>query len=282
MMNTNSPQTGVNEGSDLKRLINVGIALSAEKDHDALMEIILVEAKAIYNADGGTLYLRNDDRLTFAIMRNDSMKIAMGGTTGDAIPFPPLLLHDPDTGQPNHHSVATHVALTGELVNTDDAYETDDFDFSGAKAFDKKAGYRSTSFLTIPLKNYENDVVGVLQLINARTPDSEMVTPFSPNSQPLVEALASQAAIALDNQLLSDAQKNLLESFIRLIATAIDRKSPYTGGHCQRVPVITEMMADAACGANDGPFGDFDLSEEQRYELNIAAWMHDCGKVTTP
>ena len=219
MMNTNSPQTGVNEGSDLKRLINVGIALSAEKDHDALMEIILVEAKAIYNADGGTLYLRNDDRLTFAIMRNDSMKIAMGGTTGDAIPFPPLLLHDPDTGQPNHHSVATHVALTGELVNTDDAYETDDFDFSGAKAFDKKAGYRSTSFLTIPLKNYENDVVGVLQLINARTPDSETVTPFSPNSQPLVEALASQAAIALDNQLLSDAQKNLLESFLPIRLT---------------------------------------------------------------
>ena len=246
------------------------------------MEIILVEAKAIYNADGGTLYLRNDDRLTFAIMRNDSMNIAMGGTTGDEIPFPPLMMYDPDTGKPNHHAVATHVALTGDLVNTDDAYETDDFDFSGAKAFDERAGYRSTSFLTIPLKNYEKDVVGVLQLINARQPDSSQVIPFSPSAQPLVEALASQAAIALDNQLLLDAQKHLLESFIRLIATAIDRKSPYTGGHCQRVPAITEMMADAACFAKDGPFKDFDLDEEERYELTTAAWLHDCGKVTTP
>jgi len=281
-MNTNSPQTGVSDGSDLKRLIDVGIALSAEKDHDALMEMILVEAKAIYNADGGTLYLRTDDRLTFAIMQNDSMNIAMGGTTGDEIPFPPLMLYDPNTGKPNHHSVATHVALTGNLVNTDDAYETNDFDFSEAKAFDKRAGYRSTSFLTIPLKNYEKDVVGVLQLINARTPDSRKVTPFSPASQPLVEALASQAAIALDNELLLDAQKNLLESFIRLIATAIDKKSPYTGGHCQRVPAITEMMADAACFAKDGPFKDFDLTEEERYELTTAAWLHDCGKVTTP
>jgi len=282
MMNTNSPQTGVNDGSNLKRLIDVGIALSAEKDHDALMEIILVEAKAIYNADGGTLYLRRDDSLAFAIMQNDSMNIAMGGTTGDEIPFPPLLMYDPDTGKPNHNSVATHVALTGKLVNTDDAYETDDFDFSGARAFDERAGYRSTSFLTIPLKNYEKDVVGVLQLINARTPDSSEVTPFSPAAQPLVEALASQAAIALDNQLLLEAQKNLLESFIRLIATAIDRKSPYTGGHCQRVPAITEMMADAACFAKDGPFKDFDLDEEERYELMTAAWLHDCGKVTTP
>ena len=282
MMNSNSPQTGVNDGSDLKRLIDVGIALSAEKDHDALMEIILVEAKAIYNADGGTLYLRRDDRLAFAIMRNDSMNIAMGGTPGDEIPFPPLMLYDPDTGKPNHNSVATHVALTGDLVNIDDAYETDDFDFSGAKAFDDRAGYRSTSFLTIPLKNYEKDVVGVLQLINARTPDSSKVTAFSPASQPLVEALASQAAIALDNQLLLEAQKNLLESFIRLIATAIDRKSPYTGGHCQRVPAITEMMADAACFAKDGPFKDFELNEDERYELMTAAWLHDCGKVTTP
>ena len=101
MMNTNFPQTGVNDGSNLKRLIDVGIALSAEKDHDALMEIILVEAKAIYNADGGTLYLRRDDRLAFAIMQNDSMNIAMGGTTGDEIPSPPLLMYDPDTGKPN-------------------------------------------------------------------------------------------------------------------------------------------------------------------------------------
>ena len=121
-----------------------------------------------------------------------------------------------------------------------------------------------------------------MQLINAKQPDTGEVVPFSRDIQPVIEALASQAAVALDNQMLLDAQKTLLESFIKLIAVAIDEKSPYTGGHCQRVPVLTEMLADAACAASDGPFREFDLTDEGRYELHIAGWMHDCGKVTTP
>jgi response regulator RpfG family c-di-GMP phosphodiesterase len=94
--------------------------------------------------------------------------------------------------------------------------------------------------------------------------------------------LSSQAAVASDNQMLIAAQRELLESFIKLIASAIDAKSPYTGGHCQRVPVITEMLADAACEAEDGPYKEFSLTAEEKYELSIAAWLHDCGKVTTP
>ena len=269
------------QGSVLRRLIDVGIALSAEKDHNRLMERILVEAKAIYNADGGTLYLKEDKQLSFAIMRNDSMGIAMGGTTGTAIPFPPLQLYDPDTSEPNHRNVATHVALAGEVVNIDDAYGAGEFDFSGAKNFDKINGYRSQSFLTLPLKNYQHEVVAILQLINAREPGGKTV-PFDAELQPFVEALAGQAAVALDNRLLLEAQKELLESFIKLIAVAIDAKSPYTSGHCQRVPVLADMLAEAACAATDGPFRDFTLTEDQRYELHMAAWMHDCGKVTTP
>ncbi|MDA0654250.1 MAG: GAF domain-containing protein [Proteobacteria bacterium] len=280
MANTTAQPTG-DQGNVLRRLIDVGIALSAEKDHNKLMERILVEAKAIYNADGGTFYLRQDDRLSFAIMRNDSMGIALGGTTGNTIPFPPLDLHDPESGQPNHQNVATHVALDGLVVNIADAYKTDKFDFSGARRFDEQNGYRSASFLTLPLKNYEGIVVGVLQLINARDADGNTVA-FDPAAQSLVEALAGQAAVALDNRLLLEAQKALLESFVQLIAIAIDRKSPYTSGHCQRVPVLTEMLAQAACDATDGPFSDFDLDDETRYELHMAAWMHDCGKVTTP
>ncbi|MBF0130947.1 MAG: GAF domain-containing protein, partial [Alphaproteobacteria bacterium] len=266
----------------LPRLIELGIALSAERDHDRLLERILLEAKGMTNADGGTLYLRTeDDCLAFEILRNDTLKTAMGGTTGVKIPFPPLKLYNPDTGEPNHNNVATHTALSGERVEIADAYDAKDFDFSGTKKFDAGTGYRSKSFLTVPLKNYHGEVIGVLQLINARDADGA-VTPFPAGILPLIDALASQAAVAIDNQSLIDAQKKLLDSFIRVIAHAIDAKSPYTGGHCARVPAITKLLAEAAHEADDGPFKDFALNEDMRYELYLAAWLHDCGKVTTP
>ena len=282
------PETVVNNGGEdsvteaqLTKLIELGIALSAERNHSRLIERILLEAKELYNADGGTLYLLKNGALTFEIMRNDSLNIAMGGTTGQEITFAPLPLHN-DKGEANHSNVATHVALAKEIVNIPDAYEVDRFDFSGAKKFDESTGYRSKSFLTVPLTNYEGDVLGVLQLINARHSETAEVIPFGLGRQPLIEALASQAAVASDNQMLIEAQRELLESFIKLIASAIDAKSPYTGGHCQRVPVITEMLALAACRAEEGPFKNFSLNDEEMYELSIAAWLHDCGKVTTP
>ena len=265
-----------------ERLIAIGIALSAERNHDRLMERILLEAKGLTNADGGTLYLKSEDnRLRFAIMRTDSLGIAMGGTTGKEIPFPPLDLVDPRTGEPNHKNIATHAALTGASIAIPDAYTAEDFDFSGTKKFDAGTGYRSTSFLTVPLKNHDGDVIGVLQLLNARDA-AGIVIPFDGTVQPLIEALASQAAVALDNQQLIDAQRRLLDSFITLIAKAIDAKSPYTGGHCQRVPELTKMLAQAACDATDEPFAGFTLDDDGWYELHIAAWLHDCGKVTTP
>ncbi len=265
-----------------RKLIEIGIALSRERDHNRLMEQILLEAKSLCNADGGTLYLRDGDHLGFAIMRTDSLEIAMGGTTGKEIPFPPLGLYDAETGEPNHKNVATHVALSGESVNIADAYETEDYDFSGTKTFDEGTGFRSRSFLTVPLIDHEGDVIGVLQLLNAQDRETGEVIAFSAEIQPLIEALTSQASVALDNQHLIEAQKKLLDSFIELIASAIDAKSPYTGGHCQRVPELTKMLAQAACDSKDPPFADFDLTEDEWYELHIAAWLHDCGKVTTP
>ncbi len=265
------------------KLIDIGIALSAERDHDRLMEMILLEAKSLCNADGGTLYLRTgEDSLKFEIMRNDSLDIAMGGTTGKEIEFAALRMFDAKSGKPNHKNVATHVALTGESVNVTDAYKTTRFDFSGTKKFDKGTGFRSESFFTAPMKNHDGDVIGVLQLLNAQDPETGKVVPFSPGIEPLVEALTSQAAVALDNQNLIDAQRALLDAFIELIASAIDAKSPYTGGHCQRVPELTKMLVRAACDSEDAPFNGFDLTEDEWYELHIAAWLHDCGKVTTP
>lgn len=133
----------------------------------------------------------------------------------------------------------------------------------------------------MPLKNHEGLVIGVMQLINAEDSDGKVV-PFDEALVPLVEALASQAAVSIDNHMLIEAQKRLLDLFIELIAAAIDAKSPYTGGHCQRVPALTEMLTRAACESGDEPFKDFALDEAGWYELHIAGWLHDCGKVTTP
>jgi HD-GYP domain-containing protein (c-di-GMP phosphodiesterase class II) len=269
--------------SELELLQRIGISLSAERNKDRLLEMILLEAKQLCHADGGTLYLRtDDDQLQFAILRSDTLGLAQGGTTGVAVALPPIPLHHPETKEPNRRNVAAWAAISGETIVIADAYDAKGFDFSGTKSFDQRAGYRSKSFLTCPLVNNEGRVIGVLQLINARDPATGAVIPFSDDRRRIVEALASQAAVALDNKLLLEDQKELLESFIKLIASAIDAKSPYTGGHCERVPIITEMLARAACETQEGPFQGFTLDEEQWYELHIAAWLHDCGKVTTP
>ncbi len=266
----------------LRELNAIGIALSAEKDHDRLLELILVKAMDMTNADGGTLYLRTDDnRLEFAILHTKSLNLHMGGISGEEINFYPLALFDKD-GNPNNKMVAAWAALSGETVNIPDAYASENFDFSGTRNFDKKTGYRSTSFLTVPMTNHENEIIGVLQLINAMDDHSGDITPFSQLDQQLVESLASQAAVTITNKSLIEAQKNLFDSFIQLIADAIDEKSPYTAGHCRRVPVITNMLADAACRIDKGPLKDFSMTEDEKYELEVAAWLHDCGKITTP
>ena len=266
----------------LTELNQIGIALSREKDLDRLLEVILVAAKQITNADGGTLYRKHGEReLRFEIMRTDSLGIAMGGTTGKAVPFAPVRLYEED-GVPNNSMVVAYAVLHDQTVNIADAYTEQGFDFSGTKAFDSKTGYRSRSFLTVPMKNHEDEIIGVLQLINATDRATGEIVAFSPADQNLAESLASQAAVALTNRLLINQLEELFESFIRLINAAIDDKSPYTGGHCQRVPALTMMLAEAATRAGSGPLAGFAMSDKDRYELKIAGLLHDCGKVTTP
>jgi HD-GYP domain-containing protein (c-di-GMP phosphodiesterase class II) len=269
----------------LEQMNEIGASLSAERDINRLLESILLAAKAITRADGGTLYLLTEEdgtkRLKFEIMRTQSLGIAMGGTTGTPIPFYPIHLYSKD-GKPNNQMVAAFAALTGQTVNIADAYTAEGFDFNGTRNFDKKTGYRSKSFLTVPMKNHENEIIGVLQLINSQDPDSGEVVAFSDADQRLAESLASQAAIALTNRQLINQLEDLFESFIAMINTAIDEKSPYTGGHCQRVPELTMMLAEAVNETKQGPLRDFDMSDKDRYELKIAGLLHDCGKVTTP
>ncbi len=196
----------------LELIIPLGVALSAEKDFDRLLEMILLDAKMICNADGGTLYLRTpDDRLRFEIMRNDTLNIAMGGATGRKIPFAPLPILDPATGEPNHHNVATHASVTGVSVNIADAYEAEGFDFSGARSFDKTNSYRSKSFLTIPLKNHSEHVIGVLQLINAKHRETGEVIPFDQTLQKMVESLSALATVALEAYIREQSLKQQIQ-----------------------------------------------------------------------
>jgi HD-GYP domain-containing protein (c-di-GMP phosphodiesterase class II) len=266
----------------LEQLNHIGIALSQEKDITRLLERILIAAKDITHADGGTLYrMTEDNTLKFEIMRNDTLGIAMGGTSGVEIPFYPIHLFDKD-GKPIHSMVVAYAVHHDRSVNIADAYSEEGFDFTGTKNFDKKTGYRSRSFLTMPMKNHEGQIIGVLQLLNAKDTRTGEVVAFSDTDQHLAESLASQAAIALTNRLLINHLENLFESFIGLINAAIDDKSPYTGGHCQRVPMLTMMLAEAVDSCRVGPLKDFAMTERDRYELKIAGLLHDCGKVTTP
>ena len=263
-------------------LANIGLALSKEKNMSKLLEMILIEAKRIANSDGGTLYMMTDDnRLRFEIMMTNSLDFHMGGTSGKDIPFYPVKLYD-EEGNPNNSMIAAYVGLTGETVNIPDAYKAKGFDFSGTKMFDEKTGYHSQSFLTVPLKNHEDEIIGVLQLLNAQNNNTKKIIPFGSDIQEMVEALASQAAVAITNKNLIKDLEALFESFIKLIASAIDAKSPYTGGHCARVPEITMLLAKAVQETIDGPFADISFTDKEMYELKIAAWLHDCGKVATP
>ena len=276
------PDAAVSQGlySSLEYLNKIGVALSSEKDIDRLLETILHAAKTITNADGGTLYRVVDDHLKFEIVLNDSLKIAMGGTTANEVPFYPIPLHQPG-GIENNSMVAAYAVLRDESVNIADAYTAEGFDFSGTRNFDKKTGYRSKSFLTIPMKNHDGEIIGVLQLLNAQNNDGEVMS-FTVEDQRLAESLASQAAIALTNRMLITQLEMLFESLIELINTAIDEKSPYTGGHCKRVPALTMMLAEAASATTEGPLADFRMTDKDRYELKIAGLLHDCGKITTP
>jgi len=268
--------------SHIKRLTQIGVALSSEKDLDRLFEMIVDEARFFTNADGGTLYImtENETALQFAIVQTDSLNIRMGGKSGK-ITWPPVLLKNAH-GDPNYSNVSAYTALSGEVVNIPDVYYADGFNFEGTRQFDQSTGYRSQSMLVVPMRDHENNIIGVLQLLNARNPYTGQFIPFSLECQGMTESLASQAAVVLTNKRLIDDLQELLDSFIRSIAAAIDEKSPYTGGHVRRVAELTMVIARRINEIQEGPYADVFFDENQLKELRLAAWLHDVGKVTTP
>ncbi len=263
----------------LDTLNRIGAALSSD-DLPGLMERIVEAARLFTGADAVTLYRRDQGRLAFDLLRNTSLGLYRGGRSGQPVDLPAIPLFQ-DDGSPNLSLVVTYAAHTGDTVIVADAYDEPGYDFSGTRAFDARTGYRSRAFLTVPMKDHAESVIGVLQLINPEGPDGR-VRGFTESDQAVVESLASQAAIALNNQLLLEQMAALFEALINMINSALDEKSPYTGGHCERVPELTMMLADAAARTGEGPLAGFRMSEQDRYELKIAGLLHDCGKITTP
>ncbi len=272
----------------IKKLSEIGMALSVEKDINKLFEMIITEARNFCNAEAGTLYIvdKEDQSLNFAILQNEALNTRMGGFNRESIKLPnvPLSINH----QPNHFNVSSYVALTGNIINISDIYNIPDItkfkelDFSGTRNYDKKTGYHTQSMLVIPMRNHENDIIGVVQLINAKDEESDKIIPFSAEYVDIISSLASQAAVALTNVQLIRELKSLFDAFIQSIATAIDEKSSYTGGHIRRVVDLTMMIAQAINASDTKPFKDIHLDDNQMEELHLSAWMHDVGKITTP
>ncbi|MDO9165498.1 MAG: HD domain-containing phosphohydrolase [Rhodoferax sp.] len=257
----------------LDLLIENGLMMSVEHDRSKLLQHILIKGQRLLNCDGATMYLVTEQKtLRFALRTRD-----------DLLPLVEIPLFDAETGRPNEKHVSTYAVAHNKSVLIDDVYQETRFDLSGTRRFDAESRYRTVSMLTVPMAPRNGEVIGVLQFMNALEPGTGAIVPFSPDVLVLVEALAAQAAVALDNLQLVEAQKVLIESMIQVIATAIDAKSPYTGRHCSRVPELAVMLAETASETVSGPLADFSFNTADEWrEFRIGAWLHDCGKVTTP
>lgn len=263
----------INSLSLLENLLNIGIALSAEKNHNRLLEMILTEARRITNADAGTLYLCEGDRLVFKIMQNKTMNTFLGGR-GEPINIPPVKMVK--------ENVSAYVAITGKSVNIPDVYNADEFDFSGPRKYDKISGYHTQSLLVVPMEDPESQIIGVLQLINSLEDDNKTISPFDKQYQRVIESLASQAAISLTNARLINDIEQLFHSFVQVITTAIDAQTPYNANHSRRVALLSGELAAAINGSGGEHWRDKKFTEETLQQLVMAGWLHDIGKVATP
>ncbi len=257
----------------LARLVENGLLFSTERDRQELLRHILLGSRDIAQCAACTLFLKTDA---------ETLRFAMRTSEDDLPPFE-VPLYDPDTGEPMEGYVSSYVALRNESVIIDDVYSETRFDLSGTKEFSERTGFRTVSMLTVPLSPRSGEVIGVLQLMNALDPETGEVIPFPADLIGYVEALAAQSAVALENHNLLAAQKELMDSMIKIIAGAIDAKSPYTGNHCKRVPELAVMLAEEAGKVTEGALADFAFRTDDEWrEFRIGAWLHDCGKVTTP
>ncbi len=265
----------------IRQLTKIGLSLSSETDLDKIFDMIMDEGVAFTKADGATIYKVNDDAtaLKFEIVYNATMNMRQGGTHGP-VGWPDVPLYD-DKGNPLMSNIVTAVYHNKQSLCFDDVYETKDYDISGTIKFDTSSNYRCKAMLTIPLKDHEDTVLGVIQFINPLDEDKEVAT-FTQEHRAMLSSLASQAAIALSNRKLIGSLENLLMEFMRSIAGAIERKSKYSSAHITRVAMLTDMIAEKINHSTSGRYADVNFSEDELKEISMAGWMHDVGKIITP
>lgn len=265
----------------IQRLTRIGEALSGETDLAKIFDMILEEAIEYTGADGATIYMYNEQtqQLEFEIVYNRTMNMRQGGSHGK-VDWPPIPLYD-EHGKPRINRIVTSVYHTKELVYFDDVYKAEGYDVSGTMMTDKSRNYRSKSMVTLPLKNHENEVLGIIQMINAMDKDGNIIS-FNDEHRTMLSSLASQAAIALSNRHLIESLETLLMQFMSAIAKAIERKSKYSSNHITRVAELTDMFALKLNENGRGKLKDLKFNANELKELSMAGMMHDVGKIVTP
>jgi response regulator RpfG family c-di-GMP phosphodiesterase len=257
----------------LEKIVATGIELGYEREHHVLMRKILLAGKSLLHCDSGILLLKTEqDTLRFAIY-----------TEGMELPTFEVPLYDPQTGLANVQLAPVYCVVKRTSVVINDVPNETHFDMAHQRAFDSLCDYKTLSLLSIPLASRGGKIFGVMQFCNALDPLHNQVVHFDQEQVRFVEALATQAAMLLDNFQLGESQRQVMDAFIQLLADAIDAKSQHTGGHCARVPELAVLLAQAACDVKRGPLANFQFHNEDEWrEFRIGAWLHDCGKLTTP
>lgn len=254
---------------ELQKLLDIGIALSANEDSDSLMRDIVDVAMKLTNCDGGTLYILEGDELIFYIMVTISLGIDQGGH-GQKIPLPPVSLK-------KVQNVCAKAAVEKQLISVEDVYRDERFDFTGPLKYDRQTGYRTQSMLVIPMMDDKGDTIGVLQLLNAKDQQGQIV-PFRKEVEQVILSLASQAAIRLTTLNYSREITKLLESIVQVLSTAIDARTPYNANHTKNMARYAEQFLDWLKATNHPKA----FSAEEEKEFLMAVWFHDLGKLVTP
>lgn len=276
------------DNKKLQKILDIGIALSKERDPDELLSAIVDTAMEITNCDGGSLYVLKDDGLHFAVMKTKSKGVNrvfaehfFGSHEGDTdednctdkMLLPPIPFKE--------ENVCAYTAIHKKSLNIEDVYDSSLFDFSGPKSNDKKNNYRTKSMVTIPMINHRDEVIGVMQLLNAMDENSEIIS-FSDDDERIISSLASQTAICLSNMIFMKELDKQIWSFTEALTEAIDMRTPYNGNHTKHVAKYVEMIADYINDLHDKGEEELSFSDEHKAQIVMAAYLHDIGKMITP
>lgn len=258
---------------DFKDILNVGIQLTVEKDGNKLLNTIVDKGMQITNCDASTLYLYEDNVLKFRIMRTISQNVCRGADGEPITDIPPVPFKE--------ENVCAYTAIHRKVVNIEDVYHSEEFDFSGPKRYDAMTGFRTQSMLVIPVENNTGDLIGVLQMMNAQDENGNVI-PFDPQYEIIIRSLGSLAAIELSNIQYVEEIKEQLHSFVEAMATAIDERTPYNGSHTRKVAEYATILAKKINEKYEAGECEEAFDDERLEKLQLAALLHDIGKMIVP